>query len=144
MENAIHIICPSCEAKNRLSPERLQEQAICGKCKNPLLDVPVRDLDSAAFERLLHHSDLPLVVDFWAPWCGPCQAMAPAFAEVAKTFRGKAILVKVNTDQEQALSARFAIRSIPTLAVFKGGQEIARQAGAGGQAQLQQWIQQQL
>ncbi|RLJ63549.1 thioredoxin TrxC [Sulfurisoma sediminicola] len=141
MSDALHVVCPQCHSVNRVPAERLAEGGTCGKCKAPLFTGEPVELDAAAFDKHIGRSDLPVVVDFWAPWCGPCRMMAPAFAQAARSLEPRYRLVKVNTEEEQQLAARFGIRSIPTLAMFKGGREIARQAGAMDAASLVRWIQ---
>lgn len=130
MPQTLHIPCPHCHAANRVPAERLSERPNCGRCKSPLFTGHPVDLDAASFDKHLAHSDLPLVVDFWAPWCGPCRAMAPAFAQAAQQLGERALLVKVNSDDNPQLSQRFAIRSIPTLVRLDGGRETRRQSGA--------------
>ncbi len=142
MSDALHIVCPHphCHAVNRVPADRLADGGNCGSCKSPLFAGEPLELDEAGFARHVGRSDLPLVVDFWAPWCGPCRSMAPAFAAAARKLEPNYRLAKVNTEEQQALAARFGIRSIPTLAIFKGGREIARQAGAMDAASLESWI----
>ncbi len=133
------IVCPHCMAKNRVPEERLQEHPTCGKCKQALLPNHPIALNDQNFDHYVQNTELPIVVDFWAEWCGPCKAMAPQFNQAALTapqYR----FVKVDTEQAQQISARFNIRSIPTLAVFKNGKEIARQAGAMQAGQLLSWL----
>ena len=143
MENSI-IVCPHCAGLNRVPNQRLAEHPVCGKCKQPLFDGKPLTLTDANFDQHLKGSDLPLVVDFWAPWCGPCKMMAPAYEQAAAQIEPRAILAKVDTEQNQILAQRFAIRSIPTLAIFKAGKQVASQAGAMSLPQLVQWIEQQL
>ena len=146
MSEPLHVVCPHCHAANRVPAERLadggtsHEDAKCGKCKTRLFTGEPVELDAAGFDKHVGRSDLPVVVDFWAPWCGPCRTMAPAFAQAARSLEPRYRLVKVNTEEEQQLAARFGIRSIPTLAIFKGGREIARQAGAMDAASLERWV----
>jgi len=140
MSEALHLVCPHCNAVNRLPAPRLAEAPTCGRCKAPLFQAHPQEVDTAGFERHLGHSDIPLVVDFWAPWCGPCRTMAPAFEAAAAQLEPRARLLKVNTEVEQDLAARLAIRSIPTLAVFRGGREVARQAGARDTGSLVRWV----
>lgn len=137
---ALHIVCPHCHAVNRIPAARLADGGNCGKCKGKLFIGEPVELDPSSFDTHVTRSDLPLVVDFWAPWCGPCRSMAPAFAQAARTLEPHYRLAKVNTEEQQGLAARFGIRSIPTLAIFKGGREIARQSGAMDAAGLTAWI----
>lgn len=140
MTQAVHIVCPRCDAVNRVPPERLGEDAKCGKCHTPLFAGAPLALDEGRFAKHLGRSDLPLVVDFWAPWCAPCRAMAPAFEAVARRIEPKARLIKVNTEEAQGLATRQGIRSIPTLVVFRGGREVARTSGAMDVGALENWI----
>ena len=140
MTQAVHVVCPRCDAVNRVPPDRLAEDAKCGKCRAPLFAGAPLALDEGRFAKHLGRSDLPLVVDFWAPWCAPCRAMAPAFEAVARRIEPQARLIKVNTEEAQGLAMRQGIRSIPTLVVFRGGQEVARTSGAMDAAALENWI----
>jgi thioredoxin 2 len=136
---SLHIVCPHCQAVNRVPGERLGESPDCGRCQRSLFNGKPVSLNAAGFERHINRSDIPLLVDFWAPWCGPCRVMAPAFEQAAGELEPDFRLVKVNTEEEQILGARYAIRSIPTLAVFMNGHEVARQAGAMGAADIVRW-----
>ena len=136
----MHLVCPHCNATNRVPSDKLQAELNCGKCHAALLQAHPDNLGEVAFNAQLAKSDLPLVVDFWAPWCGPCRAMAPAYERVSQDMLGKARFVKVNTEDEQGLAAKFNIRSIPTLAVFAGGREIARQPGAMSAPDVARWV----
>ena len=140
MTQAVHLVCPQCDAVNRVPPGRLGEEAKCGKCRAPLFAGAPLALDEERFAKHLGRSDLPLVVDFWAPWCAPCRAMAPAFEAVARRIEPQARLIKVNTEEAQALAGRYGIRSIPTLVVFRGGREVARTSGAMDASALENWI----
>ena len=140
MTENLHVVCPQCNATNRVPTGKLTADPNCGKCQTPLLEPHQDNLGAVAFNAQLSKSDLPLVVDFWAPWCGPCLMMAPAFEKVSREMRGCARFVKVNTEVEQSLAATYNIRSIPTLAIFSQGREIARQAGAISAVDLTRWI----
>lgn len=128
--DALHLVCPHCDAVNRLPPARLREQPTCGKCQKDLFTGQPVDLASARFLKHIERTDIPVLVDFWAPWCGPCRTMAPWYAQAAKVLEPDFRVVKVDTEASQDLGARFNIRSIPTLALFRGGREVARQPGA--------------
>jgi thioredoxin 2 len=138
--NSVHLVCPHCNVTNRVPSDKLQAELNCGKCQEHLLTAHPDNLGEAAFNAQLAKSDLPMVVDFWAPWCGPCRMMAPAYEKVSHDMQGKARFVKVNTEDEQGLAAKYNIRSIPTLAVFAGGREIARQPGAMSAPDLARWV----
>jgi thioredoxin 2 len=135
----MHLVCPQCAAINRVPDARLADHPVCGRCRTGLLpDEPVA-LSGEAFERYLAHSDMPVVVDYWAAWCGPCRLMAPAFAEAAGQ-RPDIRFVKLDTEANQQIAGRHGIRSIPTLALFHRGRELARSSGVMTAAQLLQWI----
>jgi thioredoxin 2 len=136
-----HIVCPHCGAVNRIPEMRLAEKPNCGRCHQALFSGHPVALTGATFQTHLDRNDIPLLVDFWAPWCGPCLMMAPQYAQAAGALEPRVRLAKVDTEAEQALGAQFNIRSIPTLALFKGGREVARQAGAMGSADIVRWVQ---
>jgi thioredoxin 2 len=131
-----HIVCAHCGATNRLPAVRLADDPDCGRCHRPLLTGAPIELDDLSFDRFVQNSTLPVLVDFWAPWCGPCRQMAPQFDAAARQLKGRALLVKVNSDDSPETSAKFSIRSIPTLVRLQGGVEQRRQSGAVGAAQI--------
>ncbi|MDC8804358.1 thioredoxin TrxC [Halomonas pacifica] len=140
MSDALTLGCPHCHAVNRVSRARLSDAPRCGKCKQPLFTGEPVALTAENFSALVARSELPVVVDFWAGWCGPCQMMAPIFAQVTRELEPRMRFAKLDTEAQQALAGRFGIRSIPTLMVFREGREVARQAGVMQPAQLAQWL----
>ena len=126
----VHVACPSCGATNRLPAARIDEVPVCGRCGKALLQGQPLELTDGNFAAIVAATRLPVLVDFWAPWCGPCRAMAPAFEQAARQLAGRALLVKVNSDDNPGLSQRYGIRSIPTLVRLEGGRESQRQSGA--------------
>ena len=144
MTDSSIVVCPLCQAANRMPTARLADTPKCGRCKARLFSGHPVELGDQTFDRHLQRSDLPLVVDFWAPWCGPCKMMAPFFEQAAAELEPRVRFAKVNTDQSPMLAQRYGISSIPTTAVFKQGREVARQPGAMNLPQLRRFIEAQL
>ena len=140
----LHVVCPHCHTTNRIQSADLAKAPDCGSCHQALFTGHPVNLSATEFDRHITRSQLPVLVDFWAPWCGPCRMMAPAFEQAAQQLEPRVQLVKVNTDEAQGLGAQLNIRSIPTIALFVGGREVARQAGAMGAADIVRWAQSQL
>ena len=140
MNATVHAVCVSCNATNRVPAERAGKEINCGKCHKPLFgQVPV-SVNAQGFMAQFQNSDVPVVVDFWAPWCGPCRMMAPAFEQASQSLGANARFIKVNTDEQPELGSQFGIRSIPTVAVFLRGRELARQAGAMPAGDIVRWV----
>jgi thioredoxin 2 len=140
MGNPVHLVCSHCASINRVPQDRLGDNPKCGQCKQAILSPHPIALNSTTFGKHVEREGLPIVVDFWAAWCGPCQAMAPEFAAAAQSLSSEARLFKVDTDAEPEIAGRFAIRSIPTLILFKGGREVARKSGATSQSEVVRWV----
>ena len=136
---APHVVCPACGTVNRVSADRPAAAAVCGRCRLPLFGGRPESVNTATFERHLQANDIPVLVDFWAPWCGPCRMMAPAFEEAARLLGPKARLLKLNVDEEPGPAARYGVQSIPTLILFRKGQPVARTAGAMDARRLVAW-----
>jgi thioredoxin 2 len=145
VSESLIVACPACNTLNRAPSDRLASgSGKCGKCHAPLFEGHPVALNAQSFESHASKSDIPLLVDFWAPWCGPCKAMAPQFEKAAAGLEPKVRFAKVNTDEEQELAGRFRIQGIPTMVLMKHGHEIARQSGAMNAAGIESWVAQAL
>ena len=141
MSDSKHVVCPSCSAVNRLPADKLARGPKCGKCGERIFAGKPTRLTDQNFEKQVGRSDIPVVVDFWAEWCGPCKMMAPQFEQAAGQMEPQVRFAKLDTEEAQATAARFGIRSIPTLILFRDGRELARQPGAMGAADIVRWVQ---
>ncbi len=141
MSDALHVVCPNCDSVNRVPAARLGQQPNCGQCHRPLFTAHPVELTQASFARHISRSDIPVLVDFWAPWCGPCKTMAPHFVRAAQLLEPGVRLAKVDTDAEPGIGSQYGIRSIPTLILFHGGREVARKAGMMGAQDIVSWVQ---
>ncbi|MGH8672037.1 MAG: thioredoxin TrxC [Burkholderiales bacterium] len=136
----MRIVCPNCLANNHVPPQRLEHSPNCGRCKKPLFTGHPQEVSDATLQDVLTGNDIPVVLDCWAPWCGPCNSFAPIFNQAARTLEPHVWFVKLNTDAYPGPSSRLSVRSVPTLIAFKGGQEIARTSGALPLQQFVQWV----
>ncbi len=139
MSDTLHIVCPECNGTNKIPATATS--AKCGRCKHDLFETKPVNLTADNFNQHIEKNDLPVIVDYWAPWCGPCQSMAPNFEAAANNFKGKVRFAKLNTEAEQAIAGEKGIRSIPTLILYKGGKEVDRLSGALDASALTQWLQ---
>lgn len=140
MSETVHVVCTECNTTNRIPALNDDKEMNCGRCHRPLFGAAPRSLDETGLQAQITQSEIPVIVDFWAPWCGPCKAMTPAFEQASLMLGSKARLVKVNTEEQQALGGQYSIRSIPTVAIFKGGRELARRTGAVSATDLLSWV----
>jgi thioredoxin 2 len=143
-EEMAHVVCSHCKGVNRVPDAKLGNKPRCGRCQHALFNAAPLSLDQNDFERFVNKSEIPLLVDFWAPWCGPCRMMAPAFEQAASLLEPRVQLIKINTEAQQSVAAKYGIRSIPTLILFKAGAEVARVSGALDSKGLVAWTEQNL
>lgn len=144
MNQTLRVVCPHCHTTNQIPASRMQDRPRCGRCKSTLFSGRPVDVDEDAFSRHVRNNDIPVLVDFWAPWCGPCKTMAPAFEQAAAALEPEVRLAKLNTEEAQQLAGQYGIRSIPTLILFRDGKPVAQQAGAMMAAQIESWVRQAL
>ena len=138
--SASHLVCPHCHAINRIPTERMEDAPKCGQCKGVLFSASPVELTDQVFNKHINKNDIPVAVDFWASWCGPCKMMAPEFKQAAHALEPKVRFAKVDTEANQQTAAQFGIRSIPTMILFKKGKQVAQQAGAMSAVQINEWI----
>ncbi|SDB05641.1 thioredoxin [Desulfonatronum thiosulfatophilum] len=139
MSSSTHLVCPSCASVNKVDSDRIGK-GVCGRCRSPLFEPRPIELSGDSFHRYITRTDIPVLVDFWAPWCSPCKMMAPAFEEAARALFPKVRLAKLNTQDAPQIGQEFGIQSIPTMVIFRNGKEKARFSGAVGASQIEQWV----